>query len=184
MTRGHYTKNRNWYVFDQVFSVSLLLLCVNNQLLTCPNNYKYQIWSLGNIHVRQTYRPEFLACLTPSSFSAITRRPTEDLMVYTKPCWDQLPPCKQVRDQIILMVTCPDAGLPFKHSSSVYAIPSAFFPGQNVSFVGNCINSHEFTGNAILLKKDRVSLASHQDPTCTPSISVFYDLTSIVRGFL
>ena len=94
----------------------------------------------------------------------------EDLRVYTRPCWDKLPPCKQVRDQMMLKVTCPDAGLPFKHSSSVYAIPSALFPGQNVSFVGNSINSHEFTGNTILLKKDRVSPASHQDHTYTPYV--------------
>ena len=71
------------------------------------------------------------------------------------------------RPQVLLIipkVTCPDAGLPFKHCSSVYAIPSALFPGQNVSLIGNSINSHEFTGNTILLKKDTVSLASHQEP--------------------
>lgn len=83
---------------------------------------------------------------------------------------------------MILKVTCPDAGLPFKHGSSVYAIPSALFPGQNVSLVGNSINSHEFTGNTILLKKDRVSPASHQDHTYTPHVGVIFYLTSFTRG--
>ena len=64
---------------------------------------------------------------------------------------------------MILKVTCPDAGLPSKHSSSVYAVLSALFPGQNVSLISNSINSHEFTGNTILLKKDIVSPTSHQD---------------------
>ena len=73
------------------------------------------------------------------------------------------------QDVMIPKVTCPDAGLPFKHCSSVYAILSALFPGQNVSLIGNSINSHEFTGNTILSKKDIVSLTSLQD---TPLYSI------------
>lgn len=90
-------------------------------------------------------------------------------------CWDQLPPCKQAQDVMIIKVTCPEAGLPFKHCSSVYAILSALFPGQNVSLIGNSINSHEFTGNTILSKKDIVSLASLQDPLFTPYVRILSD---------
>ena len=56
----------------------------------------------------------------------------------------------------ILLVTCPDAGLTFEGSSSVYAISSAVFPSHNVSLVLNCINSHEFTCDTKLLKEDKV----------------------------
>ena len=55
--------------------------------------------------------------------------------------------------------TCPDAGLSFKGCGSIYAIPSALFPGHNVSLIGNCINSHEFARDTKLSKEDTVSLA-------------------------
>ena len=60
-----------------------------------------------------------------------------------------------------LKVTCPDASLSFKSLVSVYAVLSAFLPSHNVSLVSNCINSHEFTGDAKLSKEDTISPARH-----------------------
>ena len=168
MVGGYLFPNDAWTSLknsNKKMSVLIFVIVVffNNQLLTSPNT-KIKDNMFTCKHEANCNRPAFLVCLTPSSFSKFLRRPMEDYRVYSRQCWDQLPPCKQPRDLLILKVTCPDAGLPSKHCSSVYAILSALFPGQNVSLIGNSINSHEFTGNTILLKEDIVSLASHQDP--------------------
>lgn len=69
--------------------------------------------------------------------------------------------------------TCPDAGLPRKSCSSVNAILSALSPSHNVSLIGNCIDSHEFTWNTkLLIRKDiRFTSEPKNTLTCSPQLN-------------